>query len=642
MSPPSKNEHNSKLRKQIQTRHLEVIGTDIDNKVCTYWFNAITEGLKNFDDFERSMIQSSQYEKRVLSLFKSSCLELLGTHGFDSKLFDDFNRSIKTRKPWQPVTSDIMDDYIRNTNAFRVKHMTLIQSISMLVLDREISTDHAETFFQKFRRDRTYDVQALKNDLTWAAEGNIDAAGQASSASASSSSAVSPKSVTETSIIRKSKKSNDSTSTERGEEKEGDSSPKKHTVVQSFVAPVSSDDITYDVNADLSYDEVIRSIVSVDETECVNARDGNHDMSHPSTSTRTTNKSDGNEEQTGRVDREGPIVYPPSSSCVGGCGGTNKARRIPSNAATAAAEADKSSKLQSRTIVNKYKEVLREFFEIYDRPMYVQEYMRFSNDHVMAHASTGQDTSLQQWKAVFEEEKPSLVCLINVSKTTYVNYVDRRLSDYEVVDRYLHLLGDATQDPEKVFVKIREEMVQTREYRDAMCDRISNIFAELFAAELSQEDVSYVFEKVKDRAISLTDDETHACVKKFKEEMDIITNNICDTYMAVYDRIPDQGELSKHVLEYRSKMAESELDQPSKLNRGIECALVSSLEFHDVLKSKLKQKHIDMKQDAMSAAVLYGSLEQALHKLQALPVSDRTMCQVDVIVSECIQGMVPM
>ena len=119
--------------------------------------------------------------------------------------------------------------------------------------------------------------------------------------------------------------------------------------------------------------------------------------------------------------------------------------------------------------------------------------------------------------------------------------------------------------------------------------------------------------------------------------MDIITNNICDTYMAVYDRVPDLSELSKHALEYRARIAS--VEHPSELNRGVECALVSSLEFHDVLKNKLKQKYVDARQDTMSAAALYGTLERALQQLHALPLSDRTVSNVDGIVHTCVTDL---
>lgn len=566
-------ESNNLLRRQIQNRHLEVIGTDIDTKVLTYWCNAISEGLKNFDDFERSMIQSSQYEKRILSLFKTACFELLGTQGFDNRLFEEFTKSMRNRKNVQPITVDTVDSFIRDTRAFRAKYVPLIKSVAALTIDQELSDAQVDGFFQRFRRDKRYDMDAFKNDL-------IDMN--------------KPPSLPE-------------------EEKQKASQQKQHNQHSSNKKNTVNDPSREeDPEADVSYEDVIRAMTSEDDS-------GNQTSSNKPV-------RDGGDARSSATSTPGSTSKPSHAHVA--------SNKLASNASSAAAAVEKASRAQNRTIVARYKEVLRAFYEVFDRPMFVQEYMRYANEHPLANSPSNNGADVPEWTKAFEEEKPVLLVLINVISGVYDNYLDQRLTDYEVIDRYLHLLSDASESTDRVHEIVKKEVVQTENYETAMKLRLSRSYSETYSTELSDTDVKYVFDKVRDNAVSLTDDRLNDFIREFKEDMDIITSNICDTYMAVYDRVPDSSELAKHVIDYRSRM--STVKHPSELNKDVECVLVSSLEFHDVLKSKLKQKYSDVKQDSMTAAVLYSTLEAALQKLQVVPANARTVAQVDAIVHDCV------
>jgi len=537
-------ESNVMLRQQIRNRNLEVIGTDIDAKVCTYWCNAISEGLKTFDDFERSMVQSSQYEKRVLSLFKNASFELLGSNGFDPRLFDEFVRSNRNRKHHVVVTPDTVDSYIRDTKAFRLKYVPLIKSVAMLTVDRELQDNDVEAYFQKFRRDTRYDVEAFKKDLSTSSE------------------------------------------------------PVKNEI---------SDD---DDDTDANYEAVMRSM-TVEENQPRSSAVG-ASATAPATSTASS-----------------AVAHP------------NKNKRSPPGATAAASKTSSSviasesqMRLRKRPIVSQVKEVLRAFFEVNSRPMFVQEYLRFSEHHALADVSA--NTSVERWKEAFEEEKPTLCAMMNVISSVHTSFIGSDITGYSVIDRYLHLFDQAKESTEKLYDTVKAELVKTDDYELAMSAKLGQVYAETYSMEMSGVDVKFVFDKVREASVALDDDEVNNFVRKFKDDMDTVTDNICNTYMAVYDRVPDTSELTKHVTDYRSRL--TCLSQIDDLNREVESALVSGLEFHDVLKSKIKQKHVEVRQDSMTSALLYSTLEAALGKLAEVSPATRSLSLVDAIVEQCIDG----
>lgn len=546
---------NSELRRQLEARHLEVLGTDIDNKVCTYWCNAVSEGLKTFHDFEKSLVQSSQYEKRVLSLFKTACFELIGTDGFDAKLFDEFLKFVKTTwarsekpdggKQIPVITADIVEAYLRDTKAFRSKYVALIRSVAMLTVETEPDDVTLEHYFQKFRTIRGYNAEALKRDLL-----------------------------------------------------NGDKHDTRHSREHDPLLLLGS-------NGGV-------------------ARTSDHAKTTTMTSPETTVTS---------LDQPLPPSHttPPNS---------NKRKTAASAASASAASSavaalEAQTQLQNRDIVTKVNDVLRAFYDVYERPMFVQEYLRFLNAHPRSHPD--KRTSVAEWKQVFEEEKPVLLRLINIVNGAYSSFLDADLTEYEIVDKYLPYFDDAAESAETMYESVKKELVHTDAYQRVMSTRIAQAFFETYGTEMAAADVQCVFAKVREQRVSLTDDALYEYIKSFKDEMDVITNNVCETYMAVYERVPDNKELDNHVIEYRARLSSNcTPHRASELNKEVECALISGLEFHDVLKTKLRDRHIAVRQDNMSPATLYGTLALALQRLQSLPLERRTLTEVEAIVRDCI------
>jgi hypothetical protein len=185
----------------------------------------------------------------------------------------------------------------------------------------------------------------------------------------------------------------------------------------------------------------------------------------------------------------------------------------------------------------------------------------------------------------------------------------------------------------------------------------------MFDEDMKAYDTDAMFILAKKLALSLDDERTPDILTAFKQQTDVIVNNIYDTYEHVLGRHPDEEELAQHVCQYRVRANvgrtswgtrdddvmishEIEEDVLTELNRMTESNLVSSLEFHDIVKDKLRQTFAiqhgapheggEATSISLSSKVLYSMLSVALNKIESLSPRDRTVANVDTLVSECV------
>jgi hypothetical protein len=472
-------------------------------------------------DFEKTLFQSSEYEKRVLSLFKSACHDLIGADSFDVHLLEEFTRSNKDGE----ATLDKIYDYVRNTDAFAARHRDLIRSVAFLEAtsdatdkcdESSISEDEVEAYLTRFRTVPGYSVESLKRDIR-------------------------------TSISQ----------------------------TGAFFASTTSGENTH------AHDNALEEFGRACGTSA----------SSP------------------------PCQVDDDDSTTAVIRASDDQRRQP-----------KRTPAQARQETVDVKTMLSEFHEEYGRPMYVQEYIRYMS----------LDRSPD--RALFQDERPALHALINVISDVYVQYLGVNVLEYDIIDRYLPLFSkeafESSAATEQVFHKVTHEVIQTDQYEVAMSKKISDDYASMFSVDISAIDTRCVFLTARAQVVSLTDDRLRECIMEFKNQTDMIVNNLYDVYMAVYERTPDAEELVEHVQSYRANEP-TETRMPV-LNRGVECRLVSSLEFQDVLKARIKQRHIEVNQDSMTTTAMYTTLEKGLERLRALPLEQRTLAQVDSIVSDLV------
>lgn len=374
---------------KIRDRYREIAGHgSMDVQLCTYWAKAISEGSKTFEDFDRTLMKSPGYERRVLTLFRQKCAELLGNpNALDARVFQDFER-----RQVGPVTLESVENFIRNSKPFRNKL--------------------ADAF--------------------------------------------------------------DRTCAERLDFRERSTPEIKHACVCLMAN-----------NNRCSVEHAI---------ECVSGQ-------------RSPFSTRGSED-----------VHDQPSSC------DEKNDRLRNVMANSGA-----------IIIRSADEVLDVFFEVYGRPMFVQEYFYYAFYHPM-----GACTDAHTWRHVFEEEKPVFQSMINAVTDVHQYYYPRKITQYEIIRRYMFMLREedvrTSTGLENIQRRVRDALLCTSEYERAMKEESIPIALNYEnyenAVNLADKDVDYLFLKLREKSVALTDYDTiSTIVKKFKDEMEGVADEISDLYV---------------------------------------------------------------------------------------------------------------
>jgi hypothetical protein len=229
-----------------------------------------------------------------------------------------------------------------------------------------------------------------------------------------------------------------------------------------------------------------------------------------------------------------------------------------------------------------------EAFElVFKRPMYVQEYVRHS-----ASPPTDLNKLLQAHNASFKQIA-QLYWDFRAERITEHQYMRAHFFNVEDSSYYDTLFGKA---------------LNSSTYEELMKARIHALYDQQYAEVLDDADLAYVFGNVKTRAITLSDEKLHDVLVDFKDETDGIIKRIMSIYSSTYTRVPDKSELVHAAATYRR--AVHSLSPLEMVDAELERELMNRLEFHDVLKSRIRAR-----KENITVTEVYRALSRLLDKL---------------------------
>jgi hypothetical protein len=191
----------------------------------------------------------------------------------------------------------------------------------------------------------------------------------------------------------------------------------------------------------------------------------------------------------------------------------------------------------------------------FGRALFVEEYFKYLHS----------DSTPQE---LFSKHTASY----KATQRVYYDYCNVMLSEWDYIKKYIDLV-----DVPKFEDTLIEEVIQSKTYEEAMKNVLKEWYMSLFDVSLDAEDLHYIFEKVQAQRLHLTNDGIVKILKSVKAETDTYIEQIFPVYQKVLARQPDMQEISSHLPKYRSGSHVS-----------LENDLIMSLEFHDILKTKIK------------------------------------------------------
>ena len=308
-------------------------------------------------------------------------------------------------------------------------------------------------------------------------------------------------------------------------------------------------------------------------------------------------------------------------------------------------------------------EVLRRFHDVYGRPMFVQEFLRYrelsrggdfpspspdASDEQQRRKKSGTWSSADDWEREFRLDRPYTTLLCNVIRRVYDTFMGVEVSEYEVVARYLPLLAKAGRCAEAIedyFEAVTEEAIAHDGYVTAMSAKVASLYTERYGTRLvrGSDDAAYLVKKVRHLRMSLVDERLTDVVRDFQMESDHVNDAVACAFETVLNRSPEQDELNDYQDVFRrdedgsrafvvDDAGDDDKRRLDDLKAFVERDIVSGLEFHEVIKQRLKTAC--GAEQPVTRVTLYGRLKHVIERIHGLPFEDRTLELALRVISE--------
>ena len=258
---------------------------------------------------------------------------------------------------------------------------------------------------------------------------------------------------------------------------------------------------------------------------------------------------------------------------------------------------------------------LQEFECAFGRKMFVEEYLWHG------------------WHADVQQLRRDFLAAYHLAREVYVSFADARdFSEYDFVRKHLaeYQLPDFIE-------ALPQRLLYTPEYEARMKDKLSNVYKNIYGESLESDGLDYLFASVRELGMGVHDEELPRRVQAFKAESETIIENVYDVYTETLVRPPEADELAALLREYRTRIHDAQ-DPVTRVNAELCVRLIGTLEFHDVIKDKLRAGYArghnatTSQGSTLAATLLYGMLQRVL---AALPQC-RNMQDVDEAVDRAV------
>lgn len=217
-------------------------------------------------------------------------------------------------------------------------------------------------------------------------------------------------------------------------------------------------------------------------------------------------------------------------------------------------------------------EIVKIYETVVQRNMSAREFLLFASD-----LSKVQD-KVAQCKKYSKEIDEHFVSVQDIVK----RYLEEDLGRDAFISK--HVIAAFTTDNYSQI--LQDEIVMSTEYRTKMTAKIKQLHDKMYGEDMVEDDCTYLFDRVRERKIEISNEDLNIFIAEFKKETDEIVQRVFDIYMEVYEREPEEDELNGHVTFMR--MTNDKIIADST----IKSELRNALEYHDVLKKRIKKVYM--------------------------------------------------
>jgi hypothetical protein len=253
------------------------------------------------------------------------------------------------------------------------------------------------------------------------------------------------------------------------------------------------------------------------------------------------------------------------------------------------------------------KDFVDRFEEVFQRPIFIQEYFKYTKD-VGANS-----VALDQLFTVHHAN-------YNRLREIFETFTSKTISEYFFVNKFLVLVDDPM-----FFENIVNEIVNLVDYKNNMQRILAEKYKNMYDIDLEEQDIIYIFDIVKKQKLDIVNEKIAIILSELKEETDNIVSNIFKEFTKVLDRPPDVYDIDQYTQYYRVRLESGY----ANLNKKLEQILMHTLEFHDILKKKIKQLYVEKHGGEIRPSLLFDCLNRVLTRSDAFDMDtiDTLICE---------------
>jgi hypothetical protein len=248
---------------------------------------------------------------------------------------------------------------------------------------------------------------------------------------------------------------------------------------------------------------------------------------------------------------------------------------------------------------------------IFERGMNAREYVQFIDALVALPSPGAQQKRIEAIKADMRD------AFVKVQDTLH-RYLAQDITDLDFMREHLSpWLAD--KDYTNTLVK---DIIASDAYRQKMTAKIAALHETMYGEPIPHEDAAYLFNKIRARGLELVNEDLNREIQAFKDETDTYVQHIFDLYLDVYEREPDNDELTTHLKLVRDVGADA-------ASASIKKDLRNALEYHDMIKKKIRKAY---------ANVGITASPSAIYKVLELVLPFREDDRIDARIEEHVRG----
>ena len=144
----------------VRNIYVSLLGQDPRPDIVSRWTGDIDKGVRTFDDFNKYLMRTREYDQQVNYNFKKLYIQHI-----DENVDMDLVKPMREYGGTQPITEDTIVRFLRTTDKFIDKYRPIVTNLWKVLKDTDITDVLLDYYLTNFKMDTTYTVEKLQDDI---------------------------------------------------------------------------------------------------------------------------------------------------------------------------------------------------------------------------------------------------------------------------------------------------------------------------------------------------------------------------------------------------------------------------------------------------------------------------------------------